>query len=369
MTGSLGVSGGIAKANLNVMQALDRVSRETDTSFEVLSLLDTAEHRPTFLSEDVQFRPFGGDKKAFALQLLKASSRNTLFCFDHVSLSLPLLPLMASGRTRAVIFNHGSESWKKLQRLNRLSLGAASMCLTNSNYTLSKMRQHVARFNGVACQLGLPPDFELNHQPVMTNGLRLGFDAADGQTRFLGDRVLLLVSRMHPTERQKGHRELINIMPRLLERFPNVQMVFAGTGDDLSTLLELARTSSAASSIFFPGFLPNEQLRQLYQHSYAFVMPSKQEGFGQTYLEAMNFAKPCIGCFDQGAEDVITQSETGFLVKEPGDSAELLTVLSDLLIDPERASSMGLNGFRKLHDHFTSAHHQARVQEHISALL
>ncbi len=50
-------------------------------------------------------------------------------------------------------------------------------------------------------------------------------------------------------------------------------------------------------------------LEQLYSQCYAFVVPSKQEGFGLVHLEAMNFGKPCVGCFDDGAADVNVDGE------------------------------------------------------------
>ena len=98
-------------------------------------------------------------------------------------------------------------------------------------------------------------------------------------------------------------------------------------------------------------------------------MPSKQEGFGLVYLEAMNFGKPCVGCFDDGAEDVIVHEQTGLLVRDPNDAQELLGVLRRLLSEPERARQMGSQGFARLHERFTAAHVQQRVYENIARVL
>lgn len=369
MTGSQAVPGGIARANLNVMGALSDLINETGGRLTILSLLESVDDRPEFLPSGVQFKAFQGNQKLFAANLLRHVSRNTLFCFDHVSLSLPLLPLAAAGLARTVIFNHGSESWKRIQRLNKLSIRCATKCLTNSHYTLNKMRERIKHFHGEACPLGLPPDFPLNQEIVERNGVPLQLEAADTHVYALGDRVILLVARMLPTEREKGHYELLEVLPDLLNAFPDLQTVFAGGGQDRERLAELARAKGVAHAVFFPGFLPVEALSRLYRHCYAFVMPSKQEGFGLAYLEAMNYGKACVGCFDQGAEDVILDGETGFLVHDPGNQKELLTVIDRLLGDPDKARAMGRAGFQRLHKHFTSHDHQARVKERISALL
>jgi len=177
------------------------------------------------------------------------------------------------------------------------------------------------------------------------------------------------VARMHPGEREKGHKALLKVMPSLLQRYPEAQLVFAGPGDDIPALRGAALDARIGGSVFFPGFVSVEYLRQLYHRCYAFVMPSLQEGFGLAYLEAMNYAKPCVGCRDQGAEDVIVHDETGFLVQNPDDQAELEGAISILLGDSERASSMGRNGFARLHSQFTATHYQARIRDHIGRLL
>lgn len=369
ITGAKTVPGGIAKANLNVMHALSSLTIETGCKLSILSLLETPDARPDFLPSTVTFEAFNRNKKAFTLALLKLISRNVLFCFDHVSLALPLLPFAASGATRTVIFNHGSESWKRIQPLNRLSIRAASRCLTNSNYTLRKMQEHLGSFKGTACPLGLPPDFPLTRELTSRNGSVMKLDALDGKSYSIGNRMLLLVARMLISEREKGHAQLLEVVPDLLRRYPDLQVVFAGDGDDRARLADIAREKGIAQSVFLPGFLPIEDLRRLYKYCFAFVMPSTQEGFGLSYLEAMSYGKPCIGCFDQGTEDVVVDRETGYLIHDKEDRAELIRAISDLLDDPIRARELGVNGFNRLHAHFTAEQHQARVKKEIAELL
>jgi glycosyltransferase involved in cell wall biosynthesis len=131
----------------------------------------------------------------------------------------------------------------------------------------------------------------------------------------------------------------------------------------------LTHRYGVASAVFFPGYVPIETLKALYQQSYAFVMPSTQEGFGLAYLEAMQYAKPCVGCWGQGAEDVIVHGETGWLVRDPDDPQELLDTLRDLLQHPQQAQWFGDNGYKRLTEHFTARQYQARLTVQLLRIL
>jgi glycosyltransferase involved in cell wall biosynthesis len=59
-------------------------------------------------------------------------------------------------------------------------------------------------------------------------------------------------------------------------------------------------------------------------------MPSKGEGFGIVYLEAMACGKPCLGGNQDGALDALVQGELGVLVN-PDDIDEIAQALIQIL--------------------------------------
>lgn len=369
ITGACRITGGIATTNLNILHALIDLVRENIIRLTVLSYLEREDDRPSFLPDSVSFKGFQSQKLTIAGSLLHAALKRPVFIFDHVTLALPVLPFAMTGAVKTIIFAHGSESWKLIRKTSSWSFKYASLCLTNSRYTLNKMRQKIPGFNGHACPLGLSPEFHINTKIPANNPDDIELEAADGEIHILTETVLLLVARLDSSEGQKGHRALIHVMPELIKEFPDVQLVFPGPGNDRKNLKELARQKGVASAVFLPGFVSIETLQRLYRHCYAFVMPSKQEGFGLVYLEAMNYAKPCVGCFDDGAEDVIVHGETGYLVHDPHNHKELLEVLRALLSDVEHTHALGKKGFERLHANFTSRHFQARIKEHITSIL
>jgi glycosyltransferase involved in cell wall biosynthesis len=98
-------------------------------------------------------------------------------------------------------------------------------------------------------------------------------------------------------------------------------------------------------------------------------MPSRQEGFGLVYLEAMNYAKPCVACRDDGGAEVVVDGETGKLVDQPINLAKLRKVLEEILGDEANAKRMGKAGLKRLNENFSSAAHQERIAKHVRNLL
>ena len=369
MTGAYAMPGGIAIVNRHLLRVLSTLVEARPLRLTVLSFLEQDGDRPPFLPASVRFRGFGGGKGRFAFVLLRQALARPTFIFDHVTLAKPLLPLIATRVLRTVIFAHGSESWKRIRPVNRWLFAHATLVLTNSQFTLRKMRERIPRFSGAACPLGLAPEFELNAQPASLTQHRPRVENANGSQGELGPRVCLLVGRMHPREREKGHDELLAVWPEIVGEFPDAQLVFAGPGEDRYRLARVAREGGVGDSVFVLGEVPRDTLLKLYAACYAFTMPSRQEGFGLVYLEAMNFAKPCLGCRDDGAEDVIVHEKTGLLVSDLKDWKELSAALRRLLSKPDDACEMGRRGFERLHQHFTAEHVQQRIHDQIAKVI
>ncbi len=363
MTGMRSLPGGIAAVNENLVVALGGLVRQGAIALEIDSLLETGAHRPHDLPSSISFRGFAGSRGRLALRLQAHALSGRWIVFERVGLGASTAPLAAAGLLRSVVFAHSPENWREVRTTHLMALRGAKLVLTNSEYTLRRMRSYPAlgdRFRGVACPLGLPPKYELHPEIPADDGATLELTAVDGVSRALGGRVLLLVGRMDPAEREKGHDRLIAALPAVRRRHPEVQLVLAGPGADRGRLEAMAVAAGIASATFLPGGVPDDLLARLYRRCFAFTMPSRQEGFGLVYLEAMNYGKPCLGSCQDGAEDVIVDGETGVLVPEALDPGEIAGALNRLLDDPLRAAEMGRRGFERLHRNFTAEQFRGR---------
>jgi len=160
---------------------------------------------------------------------------------------------------------------------------------------------------------------------------------------------------MIAAERYKGHDQVIDAWPAVVARVPDAQLVIVGTGDDRPRLMNKAEQSSAAASILFTGFVPDATLDTLYRRAALFALPSRGEGFGLVYLEAMARGVPCVGSIHDAAREVIADGETGRLVDQ-GDVGALAEAIAALLIDETQRLAMGEAGRLRVRDCFTFEH-------------
>ena len=80
-------------------------------------------------------------------------------------------------------------------------------------------------------------------------------------------------------------------------------------------------------------------------------MPSRGEGFGLVYLEAMACGKPVIGGAHGGAPEVIDDGRTGYLVQH-GDAVQLAMAIETMLQNPKLEEEMGRRGKQRVENEF-----------------
>ena len=203
---------------------------------------------------------------------------------------------------------------------------------------------------------------------AQSSGVAIELQSVDGQNRALGGRMILLVGRMTAAEQYKGQDVLIQAMPLILERCPAAQLVLAGQGDDFPRLLSLAQTQPGEISarIFMPGFVSREQLDVLYQTCIVFAMPSRGEGFGVVFLEAMRWAKPCLGSRLDAAQYLIVHEQTGLLVDDPQSPREVADALLRILNDPQLARAYGQKGYELVQQNYRFDRFRERFLQSLS---
>ena len=98
------------------------------------------------------------------------------------------------------------------------------------------------------------------------------------------------------------------------------------------------------------------------------VHPSYGEPFGLVPLEAMACGKPVIGTNVGGLRDVISDGESGFLVK-PKEPYAIAESILNLIRNPERAREMGMTGRRIVENRFDLRDRIERISELYDGLL
>lgn len=131
-------------------------------------------------------------------------------------------------------------------------------------------------------------------------------------------KILLTVARLFASEQYKGYDSMLHTLPKIRQKIPNIHYILVGKGTDLARLQKLVHDLELTECVTFAGFIPDAELADYYNLCDLFVMPSKREGFGIVYLEAMACGKPALGGNQDGALDALGYGELGILV-DPDD--------------------------------------------------
>jgi glycosyltransferase involved in cell wall biosynthesis len=146
--------------------------------------------------------------------------------------------------------------------------------------------------------------------------------------------IILTVARLH---HQKGHRYLIEAIPRILRDFPQAQFLFVGEGelhDELTRQVEGAELSDYVRLLGVRQDVP-----RLLAISDLFVLPSLWEGMPNSVLEAMAAGVPVIATNVDGTPEIINNGDVGILVA-PANPSALKQAICLLLKDKTLRVSM-----------------------------
>jgi len=155
---------------------------------------------------------------------------------------------------------------------------------------------------------------------------------------FRGMAIIATAGRLSP---EKGHRYLIEAMPRVLASKKDTVLLIFGDGPLRTELARLAERIGCGASVHFLGFVPG--FGSLLRDIDIFVLPSLLEGLPNALLEAMAAAKPVVATDVGGVPDLVVDGKTGLLVS-PRDASRLAEAITLLLSDSGFARTMGLAG-------------------------
>jgi teichuronic acid biosynthesis glycosyltransferase TuaC len=138
----------------------------------------------------------------------------------------------------------------------------------------------------------------------------------------------------------KGHDLLLSAVAANVKEFPALAIEIIGEGPELSRLQSRAEQLGIVDRVQFLGRQSRRQVATAMQRCSVFALPSKYEGLGCVYLEAMSVGKPVIGCRGQGIAEIVQHGSNGFLVG-PDNEKELTLALAMLLRNETLRRNLG----------------------------
>lgn len=247
-----------------------------------------------------------------ALAAARRSKPELVIC-GHMN----LLPIAFN---RPLLVVHGFEAWKR----RRASLDKCRGVISVSALT----RDRLVGWSGYPGPTYVLP----NAVHLEQYGIRPKRAELVERYALAGKRLLLTVGRLDSAERSKGFDEVLEVMGGLPE---DVVYMIAGGGNDFPRLQKKAADLGIAHRVIFTGLFDERDKPDLYNLADVYVMPSRGEGFGFVFLEAMACGVPVIGSKADGGREALRDGELGLLV-DPESRAELRAAIVETLARGER---------------------------------
>jgi len=162
--------------------------------------------------------------------------------------------------------------------------------------------------------------------------------------------------------RGKGHELVLKAVAGVASDFPTLQCIMIGEGPDQSRFADLARTLGIAEKVSFRGRQDRAAVAQAMRECTIFALPSRFEGLGCAYLEAMASAKSVIACEGQGIAEIIQHRHNGWLIPVD-DVSEMTEALRQLLGSPNLQAEIGANARQTVITSFTLLDQVRRLAE------
>lgn len=289
----------------------------------------------------------GEGKARTALSALAARRRAAILLVWHLQL-LKLAPLVANTAARVVVFLHGVEAWRAQDSLTCWALAKVDLFLSNSHHTWERF----VDFN--------PAFRDARHATVH---LGAGERAGDNVPAPCAPPAALMLGRMLRSEDYKGHRQMMEAWPRVASQVPGAELWIAGDGDLRAALEQRAQHPG----VRFFGQISEEQKQDLIARCRCLAMPSRGEGFGLVYLEAMRLGRPCLVGDRDGGREVVNPPEAGLAV-DPDDPRQLAAAAAHLLTAGPEWNSWSQQARHRYESAFTGSHFRQRLNQALFAL-
>jgi len=324
-------TGGIEKVCRIAGKVLtDLAATNPGTAVKVFSMYDGKASADEKYIPAITFRGFGRNKLAFVLAACRSGIKSQQVIISHTNLLIPaFLIKILSPSTRLILLAHGIEVWEPFNPIKKYMLHKCDRVLAVSNFTKEKMMMvHGIPAHRISVLNNcLDPFLPL---PVISGAKDAGILKRYGLNA--GQPLLLTITRISSGEQYKGYDQVFVALKKLKERYSGIRYLLAGKYDaeEKHRIDALVKRHEIGDTVILPGFILEEELAAHYDIADCYIMPSKKEGFGIVFIEALYYGKPVIAGNVDGSVDALDNGSLGLLVN-PDDQDQITTAIEKVL--------------------------------------
>ncbi len=305
--------GGIQVYLQDVLRAME--TELSDRNFVVFDKLDRAKPKQEFTSDRFSFLCSGNFSGVwqtlhFTLNIFKAvlTNRPQLILCGHLNFAPIALVINRFTNLSYWIIVYGIDAWEVNNIWQIKALHQASKIISISDYTKTRLVEEQSLSPDKISLLPVTFDASRFKIAIKPNYLLQRYNLTPKQP------VILTVARLAEAKRYKGYDQILKALPTISQIIPDIHYIIVGKGSDRPRVEKLIAELDLQDSVTLAGFVADEELNDHYNLCDVFAMPSKGEGFGIVYLEALACGKPTLGGDRDGAIDALCHGELGVLV-------------------------------------------------------
>ena len=137
--------------------------------------------------------------------------------------------------------------------------------------------------------------------------------------------------------KKKGVQNIIDLAPLLLEKYKNLLFLMIGDGPLREKLERIVEKSGLSNNFYFTGEISREKVLGYLEQADIFALPSTNEAFGVSILEAISRKVPVVAMNNSGVSDIIKNGINGYLADS---LEEFLFYLENLIETPALRTSL-----------------------------
>lgn len=316
LTDAFGGRGGIALYNRDILTALC----DDPKCKEVVAVPFIVPHAIEKIPSKLKYNTKGVDSRIkyflTVLNEVRRDRRFDLILCSHISLLPVAVMLSTLLKITLVLEVYGYEAWKPTART------LVNLCVNRIDAFISISELTKRRFL-------IWSKLDDNKGFLLPNAIHMEKYGVGSKEEYLlekyklkGKTVLMTMGRILSEEKAKGFDQVIEILPDLEKEIPNVVYLIVGGGNDLERLSRKAKDLGVGDRVIFTGWISEEEKANHFRLADAFVMPSRWEGFGFVFLEAMACGIPVVASKIDGSYESVLGGKLGIVV-DPDNEYEL----------------------------------------------
>lgn len=157
---------------------------------------------------------------------------------------------------------------------------------------------------------------------------------------------------------EKGILYLLNAVPEILKKNPNIKFLFIGDGPLRKTIDQHIQNNNLSDIIIRPGWISHDLLTNYINQMKLLVIPSDTEGLPNVMLEAMACGTPVLATSVGGISSIIKDGRTGFILEN--NSPRCITSNIFKILDDKKTVTVIENAYQLIQNEFQF---EKRVEE------